>query len=115
MVEGGQHQVRQAFLGADGDDGFAVRVDLHLIAVLIPARDGAAQARDAAGGGITVGVVALGDLHQFLDDVRRGGAVGVAHAEVDDVLATAAGGHLQFGGDVEDVGGEAIDARETAP
>ena len=27
MVEGRQHQVRQAFLGADGDDGFAFRVD----------------------------------------------------------------------------------------
>jgi hypothetical protein len=53
-----------------------------------------------------VGVFTLGDLYQLLDDVRRRGAIGVAHAQVDDVLATAAGGHLQLGGDVENVGGD---------
>ena len=40
------------------------------------------------------------------------GAVGVAHAEVDDVLAAAAGGHLELGGDVEDVGRQALDPAE---
>ena len=61
-----------------------------------------------------MGVITLGDLHQLLDDVRRGRAIGVAHAQVDDVLATAAGSHLEFGSDVEDVRGETIDAREAA-
>ncbi|MDT4837298.1 hypothetical protein FQZ97_710280 [compost metagenome] len=61
-----------------------------------------------------MGVFALGDLNELLHDMRRGGAVGVAHGQVDDVLAAAACGHLEFGGDVEDVGGETIDARETA-
>ena len=61
-----------------------------------------------------MGVFTLGNLHQLLDDVRRGGAVGVAHAQVDDVLATAAGGHLELGSDVEDVRGETIDARKAA-
>ena len=114
VVQGGQHQVRQAFLGADGDNGFAVRVDIDGVAVFVPVRDGAAQARDAARGGVAVGVIALGDLHQFLDDMRRRGAVGVAHAEVDNVFATAARRHFQLGGDVEDVGGETINARKTA-
>ena len=36
------------------------------------------------------------------------GAVGVAHAEVDDVFATAARGGLHLAGDVEDVGGKAL-------
>src|SRR3989338_2992949 len=114
MIQGGEHQVRQAFLGAYGDYGFAFRVDLHLVAIGVPARDGPAQAWDAAGGGVAVGVFALCDLHQLLDYVRLGGPVRIAHAEVDDVLATAAGGHLQFGGDIEYVGGQAIDARKTA-
>ncbi|MCY1183139.1 hypothetical protein D9M73_237390 [compost metagenome] len=61
-----------------------------------------------------MGVFTLGDLYQLLDDVRRGGAIGVAHAQVDDVLATTAGSHLELGGDVEDVGGETIDARKAA-
>ena len=45
----------------------------------------------------------------FVDDVPGRGAVGVAHAEVDDVFAAAARGHLHLPGDVEDVGGEALD------
>ncbi len=61
-----------------------------------------------------MGVFALGDGAELLDDVRRRRPVGVAHAEVDDVLAAAASGHLQFGGDVENVRGKAFDARETA-
>lgn len=105
MVEGRQHQVRQAFLGADGNDGFAFRVDLHVVAVTVPVRDGPAQARDAARGGVAMGVFALGDGAELLDDMRRGRPVGIAHAQVDDVLATATSGHLQFGGDIENVGG----------
>ena len=40
------------------------------------------------------------------------GAVGVAHAEVDDVFSAAAGGDLHLAGDVEDVGREALNAAE---
>src|SRR5205814_2676777 len=40
------------------------------------------------------------------------GSVGIAHAEVDDVLAAPARRHLELRGDVEDVGREALDARE---
>jgi hypothetical protein len=38
--------------------------------------------------------------------------VGIAHAEVDDVLAAAASLHLELGGDVEYVRGKALDAGE---
>jgi hypothetical protein len=38
--------------------------------------------------------------------VFRGRSVWVAHAEIDDVFAAAAGGSLQFAGDVEDVRGQ---------
>ncbi|MFG9941255.1 hypothetical protein ACG3RN_05795 [Pseudomonas aeruginosa] len=51
---------------------------------------------------------------QSFSTMRRGRPVGIAHAQVDDVLATATSGHLQFGGDIENVGGKAVDARETA-
>lgn len=114
VVEGAEHQVCQALFGADGDDGFAFRVDIDLVAFLVPVGDGPAQARNAAGGGVAMGVFALGDLHQLLDDVWRRGPVGVAHAQVDDVLAAAAGRHLELGGNVEDVRGKTIDAREAA-
>lgn len=52
-----------------------------------------------------MGVVALGDGAQFFHDVRWRRAVGVPHAEIDNILAATACGHLQFGGDVEYVRG----------
>ncbi|MNL83750.1 hypothetical protein D3C87_2114840 [compost metagenome] len=61
-----------------------------------------------------MGVGPLGHFGELGDDVRRRGPVGVAHAHVDDVFATAAGGQLELGRDVEDVGREAIDARKAA-
>lgn len=50
-------------------------------------------------------VFPLGDLDELLDNMRWRGTVGVTHAQVNDVLATAAGGHLELGCDVEDVRG----------
>jgi len=38
----------------------------------------------------------LGGLDEFVDNVRRRPEVGIAHAEVDDVLALAAGLHLDL-------------------
>ena len=106
--------MRQAFLGADGDNGFAFRVDIDFVALLVPIGNRPAQAWNAFGRRVTVGVLTLGDLHQFFDNVRRRGAVGIAHAQVDDVFTTAASGHFQLGGDVEHVRGESIYARKAA-
>jgi len=61
-----------------------------------------------------VGVGPLGHFGELGDDVRWCGPVGVAHAHVDDVFAPAAGGEFELGRDVEDVGGEAINARKAA-
>jgi len=114
LIQGRQHQVRQAFLGADGDNGLALGVDLDLVAFLVPVGNRPAQARNTLGRRVTVGVLTLGDGDEFFDDVRRGRAVGVTHAQVDDVFATTTGGHLQLGGDVENVRGESIYARKAA-
>ena len=111
-VQRRQHQVRQAFLRADGDDGLAVRIDIHVVALAVPARNGATQARDALGCRIAVRVRPLRHRAQLLHDMRRRGAIGVAHAEVDDVLAAATRRHLQLGGDVEYVRGKTFDALE---
>ena len=51
-----------------------------------------------------------GRFNELVDDVGGRGAVGIAHAEVDDVFATAARGGLHLAGDVEDVGGKALNA-----
>ena len=46
-LEAGEHQVREAFLRADGDDRLGVRVELDAVAALVPVADRLAQARDA--------------------------------------------------------------------
>ena len=51
-------------------------------------------------------------FRQLVDDVRRRREIGVAHTEVDDVLAGAARARLEIVDDVEDVRREAIDAAE---
>ena len=114
LVQGGQHQVRQAFLGTDGHDGFGFRVDVHCIAVFVPVGNRPAQARNALGRGVTVGVFTLGDGDHFFHDVRWSGAVRVTHAQVDDVFAAPTRSHLQLGSDIEHVRGESIDARKAA-
>src|SRR6202012_3014457 len=72
------------------------------------------QAGDALADGVAVRTRVLHRLDQFRHDMRRGGAVGISHAEVDAVLPGAASlrlGRVDFG---EDVGRQAADAMKLA-
>ena len=80
-------QVGKAFLGAQRDDDFAVRIKIDIEAALVIARLGLAQSGNAARGGIAVGAWIFGRLAQFCEDVRRCRQVRIAHAEIDDVRA----------------------------
>ena len=111
-VERREHQVRDALLRADRDDRLGVRIELDAVAALVPLADRAAQPRNALRHRVAVRVAALRRLDQLVDDVRGRRPVGIAHAEVDDVLAAPAGRHLSSVGDVEDVRRQALDARE---
>jgi hypothetical protein len=53
-------------------------------------------------------VDALRGLHQLVDDVLRRCAVGIAHRQVDDIVAAAPRRHLQLVGDVEDIRRKAL-------
>ena len=111
-AESGQREMRDTLLGADGDNRFGFRIELDTVTALIPLADRSAQARYPARHRVAVGVAPLHGLDQLGDDVRRRRPIGVAHAEVDDVLATPARRHLELGGDVEDVWRQALDTRE---
>ncbi len=47
-VEDGEAEVGDALLGADGDDGFGVGIEVDVVARLVPVADGLAQARQSA-------------------------------------------------------------------
>ena len=111
-VEDGEAEVGDALLRSNGDNGLGVGVEGDVVARPVPVADGAAEAGQAAGNTVTMGRRLLRRFHELVDDVARSGAVGVAHAEVDDVLAAAAGGDLHLAGDVEDIRGQALNAAE---
>ena len=51
---------------------------------------------------------------EFFHDMRRGGAIRVAHTEINNVLAAASRSHFQFGSNIKYIGGKTIDTREAA-
>src|SRR5207253_10379456 len=70
------------------------------------------EAGDAAACGVAVGVWLGRDLAELVDDVLWRNSVGIAHAEVDDVLAPRACRRLHRVDFGEDVGRQALDAVE---
>ena len=109
-VAGCEHQVSDTFLGADRNDGFFVRINIDVPASLVPIADGLAKTRDTTGSGIAVGSGALRHFDHLVDDVLRCVAVGIAHAQINDVLSAMTGRHLQFVGNVKDVRRESFNA-----
>lgn len=107
---GGHGQVREPLLAADGDNGLSLGVERDSVAVLIPAADGAAQARDAARDRIAMGIAALGNLNQLVDDMLGRRLIWIAHAEVDDILAARSRRCLQLIDNVENIGRKPLDA-----
>ena len=54
-----------------------------------------------------MGVTAARGLNQLVDNVLRGRLIGIAHAEVDDVLPGRTRGLLELTNDTENVGRQA--------
>ena len=57
-------------------------------------------------------IAALRRFYQLVDDVLRRRLIRVAHAEIDDVLASGAGPLLEIADDVEHVGRQPLDTPE---
>ncbi len=108
----GGGQVGQPLLAAQRRHHLRLRVQPHVEPAGVVAGQRAAQAGDALAGAVAVGARVLHRLHQLGHDMRRGGAVRVAHPEVDDVLAGRPGPRLGVVHRGEHVGRQAADAVE---
>ena len=108
----GEHQMRDAFLRPDRDDRFVVGIELDTPAARVPVTDRPPQSRNAFRNRIAVRIPALHRFDELGDDVRRRRTVGISHAEVDDVLAAPACGHLELGGNRKNVRRQARQARK---
>ena len=108
----GLGEIGEALFRPQGGHHLGLGIELHAEATLVIAGHGPAQADDALGGGIAVGLGLLDGLDQLIDDVLRGGHVRIAHAEVDDVDACGAQAGLEPVNLFKDVGRQAPDAVE---
>ncbi|CEL85622.1 hypothetical protein KVR801_210075 [Klebsiella variicola] len=61
-----------------------------------------------------MGVRPLGNGAKFFHDMRRRRAIGIAHAEINNIFAAPARSHFQFSSNIKNVRGETIDTRKTA-
>jgi hypothetical protein len=52
-----------------------------------------------------VGIGTLGNGAEFFNDMRRRGAIGVTHAEINNIFAAATRSHFQFSSDIKNVRG----------
>ena len=104
--------IGEAFLRAERGHDLRVGVELHAEAAAVIGGLGAAQARNALGGGIAVGARLAGGLDQLVDDVLRRGQIRIAHTEIDDVGPAVASLRLEPVDLLEDVRRQALDAIE---
>ena len=81
------HEMREPLLGPDGGDHLGLGVELDAELAQVEVGDGAAQLGDAPGGRVAVVARVVDRLGQLLHRHVGRGQVGVAEAEVDDVVA----------------------------
>ena len=105
-------KIGEPFLGAESDDDLGFRVHRDPEAALVVGRLGLAQAGNALARGIAMGVWLACHFAKLVDHVARRRAVGVAHAEIDDVLAARPSRGLHRVDLREDVGRQPANAIE---
>ena len=87
-------EIGETFLRAQRDDDLVLGIELDAEAARIVGRLRLAQAGDAARRRVAVGARVAGGLGELGHDMRRRRQVGIAHAEIDHVLAGGAGARL---------------------
>jgi hypothetical protein len=106
----GGGEIGQPFLRSQGDDAFALGIDLDPEPALVIGRLGFPQTGNAARHRIAVRARIARRLDQLVDDMLRRRLIGVAHAEIDDVFTGGASSGLHRVDFSEDVRREALDA-----
>ncbi len=102
----------EAFLRSHGDDDFRLGVEIDAEAASVIIGLCPAEARNTLGLRIAMRARLLRHFHQLVDDMSGGREIRVAHAEVDNVLASRARRcphRIHFG---DDIGRQSLDAVE---
>ncbi len=108
----GQGQVGESLLGADGGDYLALLIQLDVETAFVEGAQSLTQTTDTPGKGVSVVAAVVYYPAEFIDYMGRGGLIGVAHAEVDDILAALPGCGFQFIDCGKNIRGQAFDTLE---
>ena len=111
-LKNSQRKVGQTFLGTQGHDGFAVRVELHAVVARVAITDGFAQVRNTARKRVAVVHRLLCCLNKLVDDGCGRCDVRIAHAEVHDVDILPTQPHFEVSHHRKNIGGEAANPRK---
>ncbi len=103
-IDGRPGEMRYPLFRADRHDRLAIGIEIDVVAAFVPTDDGQAQFVNAARHRITVVLRFARGFDELGDHVRRSGQIGIAHAEVDDVLTSVPSLHLHAVDDAENVG-----------
>ena len=106
------HQMGQTLLGPDGGHHLGVGVELDPELAQVEVGDGLAELGDAPAGRVAVVAGVVGGLGQLLHRHVRGGEVGVAESQVDDVAPVLPAGVPQLVDGGEHVRRQAVDPAE---
>ena len=90
----GLREVGEALLRTERHNHFRFRIEVDVEAALVVRSLRLAKPRDTARGRVAVRARVGGGFRELGHDVRRGGQVGIAHAEIDHVLAGSARARL---------------------
>ncbi len=107
-----EHQVRQRVLGPDGHDRLVNGIERHAVISGVSIGDGSPKLRDTLRKGVAMISRVAGCFEQLVDNGPRRGAIGIAHAQVDNVQIVVARARLHLIDDCENVGRELIDPVE---
>jgi hypothetical protein len=105
-----QAHVAEDFLRAEPGEDLRLRVEADAVQPGVAQGHLTAQVRQAVGHGVPMALLVLGRLAELVDHRWIRGVGGVAHAEIDDVDASAALGIFQSVDLAEEVGRQALDA-----
>src|SRR5260370_4951610 len=105
-------QIGEALFRSERNDNLACGIEFAPEAPRVIASASAAQPRNAARHGISMGLGILGCFDELGHDMRRGRTVGISHAEIDDIPPGCSRLSLQRIDLAEDVRGKALDAIE---
>ena len=96
-------KMRDSFLNTYGDDGFIIRIYIHVKSTFIPVCDGHSQLCYTHRRRISMILMFLGCFCEFINNMLRCSNVRISHSKVNNILPGMSGIHLYLVNDCKNI------------